>query len=361
MVADRPESHLLQPFWKSGTQFGESLLFVQEKEGERPSAQLLFTPQEMPSLQNAAGEIKYTQGQDYNWEPQSKTLTLPEGSRIPFKTVAELHPPKKSPNSMNTPEDPLRDTLWSEGHFFHDMQVEATYSHAADEWEKEGGYQPTFAGADLPKTVGKLARKEPLNIVMLGDSISQGYNASGFIKVPPMMPPYPELVRRSLEEHYGATVNLTNLSIAGKVSSWGVQQSPAVIVAKPDLVMLAFGMNDSPKVSPNAYSNNVQAIMNNVKAALPDTEFILVSSSLPNPEWQSKKGPMLLNYANKLKALTGPGVAIADVTAVWSQILKQKRYVQISGNGLNHPNDFGHRLYAQLVLGLLVEEPKAKP
>jgi acyl-CoA thioesterase-1 len=34
-------------------------------------------------------------------------------------------------------------------------------------------------------------------------------------------------------------------------------------------------------------------------------------------------------------------------------LLRRKSFFDIS-DGLNHPNDFGHRLYAQTVLGLLV-------
>lgn len=358
MVAvDRPESHLLEPFWKSDTQFGESLLFVQQNPDERPMAHLLFTPLRLLSLQSATGVVRYIEGQDYVLDQKSKTLFLPQGSRIPFKTDAELHPPKKSLHSMNNAEDSKRDLLWSEGRFFHDLQVEATYTHKSDEWELRKGYVPVYAGSILPLTTRKLREKKPLHIVMLGDSISAGYNASGFIKAPPLMPPYPELVRRNLQQRFGAPVDLTNLSVAGKVTTWGLQQSDAVIAAKPDLVVLAFGMNDSGGITPELYVANISKQISQIKASLPDVEFIVVASSLPNPEWQSGRGAMLKKYQAKLKEMSGPGIAVADMTAVWTELLASKKYVEITGNGLNHPNDFGHRLYAQVVLGLLVDKP----
>ena len=43
-------------------------------------------------------------------------------------------------------------------------------------------------------------------------------------------------------------------------------------------------------------------------------------------------------------------MALADVTAVWELLLKHKHDLDLTGNGLNHPNDFGHRLYAQAIL-----------
>jgi hypothetical protein len=46
-------------------------------------------------------------------------------------------------------------------------------------------------------------------------------------------------------------------------------------------------------------------------------------------------------------------VALADVTQVWTEMLRQKPDFDLTGNGLNHPNDFGHRLYAQALLQVL--------
>ena len=43
---------------------------------------------------------------------------------------------------------------------------------------------------------------------------------------------------------------------------------------------------------------------------------------------------------------------MADVTSVWLELAKRKPYWDYTGNGLNHPNDFGHRLYAQVILAL---------
>ena len=34
-------------------------------------------------------------------------------------------------------------------------------------------------------------------------------------------------------------------------------------------------------------------------------------------------------------------------------MLKNKHDLDLTGNGLNHPNDFGHRLYAQAILAAL--------
>jgi hypothetical protein len=49
------------------------------------------------------------------------------------------------------------------------------------------------------------------------------------------------------------------------------------------------------------------------------------------------------------------GAALADLTSLWADLLDRKSVHDLTGNGINHPNDFGHRLYAQTILGLLVE------
>jgi hypothetical protein len=39
-------------------------------------------------------------------------------------------------------------------------------------------------------------------------------------------------------------------------------------------------------------------------------------------------------------------------------LLKRKSFYDLTGNGVNHPNDFGHCVYAQTLLALLIDTPK---
>jgi hypothetical protein len=48
---------------------------------------------------------------------------------------------------------------------------------------------------------------------------------------------------------------------------------------------------------------------------------------------------------------------MADMTDLWAELLKHKPYWDLTGNGVNHPNDFGHRIYAQALSALLIQEP----
>ena len=82
-----------------------------------------------------------------------------------------------------------------------------------------------------------------------------------------------------------------------------------------------------------------------------EIEIILVAPMLGNAEWVHAPREMFPKYRDALAELTGPGVALADLTAIWETLLKSKHDLDLIGNGLNHPCDFGHRVYAQVLLG----------
>jgi acyl-CoA thioesterase-1 len=46
---------------------------------------------------------------------------------------------------------------------------------------------------------------------------------------------------------------------------------------------------------------------------------------------------------------------VADVTTLWTDVMVCDTPYDLTGNGINHPNDFGHRLYSQTILSLLAE------
>lgn len=348
---------LLDPFWKSETMRGESLFFVDCTNGAPPVATLAFPPKKIVALKSASGETTYEEGADYRVDLTAGVIRLPAGSRIPVKTLAEMYPPatSKLPKIAHRRGDPGTCLIWSEGHFFHDLQVEVTYTHATGLWK---GPVPAFAGEALPRTLRKLRNREPLKLCLVGDSISQGYNASGLTKVPPNMPCYGQLVALGLERAYGTKVEFQNFAVAGWRIENGLGAIAKPISAKPDLVIVAFGMNDSGK-SPAQYADGIRQIQAKIREGVPEVEFVLVGSMTPNPEWSATQLAKFPLFRDELAKLCGPGVALADLTGVWTELLARKGYHDLTGNGVNHPNDFGHRLYAQVILGLLTD-PRRK-
>jgi len=69
-----------------------------------------------------------------------------------------------------------------------------------------------------------------------------------------------------------------------------------------------------------------------------------------NPEWKFATPKLYPLYASNLEKLARDKIAVANVTTIWEQLLTRKSVLDYSGNGLNHPNDFGHRIYADVIL-----------
>jgi acyl-CoA thioesterase-1 len=321
----------LEPFWTSTVMRGESLMFVEGPGGEVGS--LLFPPDRMLSLTSCTGDVVYEEGRDYAPEFASGSLRRLEGSRIPFTTREEF--------SRLTAAD---------ADAFHRRQVAATYEHAPGLWT---GSVPGVAAGQLSRTHDRLLRSKPLTISMTGDSISEGYNASGFIGVPPHQPAFGTLVAAGLEQTYGSPVAFHNFAVAGWTADDGRADAVRVAGVKPDLVIVAYGMNDACYADAACFGANIAAIVNEIRGSSPEAEFVLVSPMLPTPECDFVVMDRFPAYREALASLSGPGVALADMTTLWLNLLERKTPHDLSGNGLNHPNDFGHRLYAQTILALL--------
>jgi lysophospholipase L1-like esterase len=344
---------VLTPFWRSTTMQGESLFFCERKTGEVASAMLLFPPEKILSVTSATGETTYEEGKDFAIDMPTGVLRLLPGSRIPCKTMGEMYPPADStlPKIGRKRGDPQTFLIFSEGRFMHDLQVAVTYTHKDGLW---AGYVPKFSGAVLTNAMRKLHAKEPFKLCLTGDSISAGANASKKTKAPPFQPCFGELVGLGLEKAFGAKVTFRNFGVGGWASGGGLSAIDKVAAEKPDLVIIAFGMNDTGGL-PASYLANIRGMIEKVRASAPEAEFILVSSMLPNPEWNAPRPENFPIFRSGLTGLCGPGVALADMTTMWEDLRKRKSFHDLTGNGVNHPNDFGHRVYASVILGLLVE------
>lgn len=342
---------LIKPVWSSTTVTDESVLFMKEANSE-PNASLIFEATKILSVKSSAGDVTYREGSDYVCAAGSRTISLPKGSRIPSKTMAELRVPAGSQPFRLTASDGNGEFMFGAKHEYHDLQVLVSYTHKAGEWT---GYKPEFSGTKMPETMKKLSSKSPLNIALLGDSISTGCNASGWAGTAPFQPDYGTLLVKTLEAAYGSKVILKNYSVGGMDSAWGAREGVAKLAKPVDLAILAFGMNDASGRAPAEFQQHMKAQIDAIAKSNPNCEFILVSSMLGNPGWTYLKADLFPQYRDGLAKLCGEHVILADLTAVYAEILKHKRYIDMTGNGVNHPNDFGHRLYAQVLAALLVK------
>ncbi|MEI6784013.1 MAG: SGNH/GDSL hydrolase family protein [Verrucomicrobiota bacterium] len=327
-----------QPFWRGKVMENEPVLFIRNEGKPAATGKLLFVPSAKPTVMAPDLVMKYEEGKDYVWKPGSNTIELTAGTRIPFKTSVEMVPPPGSPNT-------LMGVLFSEGRFFHDLQVQVSYPHAGV-WP----WQDAPQAQRLPRSEAKLKAKHPLKLVALGDSITLGGNASGFAgsEAPPHQPPYPLLVANTLQQRFGATVTLTNLGRGGTGAGWGLEMVTKVADEKPDLVILAFGMNHGEPAA--GFEAVMRKLSDAVQATCPEADIVLVAPMTGNPCGFPPE--RFTGYRDALRNLTAPNVALADVTSPWVELLKRKPFSDLSGNNINHPNDFGHRVYAEVICQL---------
>ncbi|HEY2153759.1 MAG TPA: SGNH/GDSL hydrolase family protein, partial [Vicinamibacterales bacterium] len=211
---------LVDPFWLSDTMYGETVVFGQKVDGPA-EAQLLFTPDRVARVSDAAGTTDYLEGIDYALNAGTRRMSLTQASRIGTISEAEL-----AAGEVNS---------------IRERTVCVTYHHTSD----ASAWRPSVEGGPLPLVSARLRRKQGLTICVLGDSISEGYDSSGFHGVTPHAPGYTKLVASTLEEQHGARVTLDNLAVAGSTAADGIWQAERVRDANPDLVIVAFGMNDA--------------------------------------------------------------------------------------------------------------------
>jgi lysophospholipase L1-like esterase len=327
-------------FWSSTTLHDDPVFFVDRGEGPA-TATLLFPVTHLISLKSAAGDVEYLQGRDFELDAPAGLVIRQAGSRIPVTTRDELYPRTDPDGSsfMFSRNDPGRYLLFSEGDLFHRRQLRASYTHPAGQWR---GSIPRFDEEALPRTLELLRARAPISVAVAGDSISEGYSASGFLGLPPFQPPWVDRVAAGLTAAYGAPISIHNCACAGWTADHGLADVDRVGAAMPDVVIVAFGMNDSGYASAQDFGGNIAGIVAGVRGAVPHAEFVLVSPMLPNPEWHYPVMERFAEYRQALGALGGPGVALADVTTIWTELLVRKSVYDLTGNGINHPNDFGH-------------------
>ncbi len=331
----------------------EPLFFI-DRGTDTAAASLWLPAERLVSLRHGFSGVEYEEGRDFTVDLSAGVVQRLPGSRMPVTLLDELSSPVDHDGSgfMFTRGSPVMFLMFAEDDTFHRRQVHATYDVPPGQWT---GPVAPFRGDQLPRTLRHLIAGDPLTVVITGDSISEGYNASGFLGVPPHQPPYADLVVDGLRRAYGAPIVLHNLAVAGSSTDVGLADVERVVAVRPDLVVVAFGMNDAGYATSADVAANVAGIIEAIRRGAPDAEFVLVSSMLPNPEWHYPVLERFDAYRAVLASLCAEGVILADVTALWRAVLRRKSFYDLTGNGINHPNDFGHRLYADVILASLVD------
>lgn len=345
----------LKPFWMGNTVENETFMFV----GEADRGVFLYKPKKILSVKDYYLEKDFVLNEDYLIEGRSFRRS---GEKIPYWKEDEYYCDRFEIYKIGAKKEICerfggqRFLKYGEGNTFTQKQIAVSYTHE-DGWN---GPVPVGKSEKFACALKKIKSGETCRFLFYGDSITTGCNASGTPQggmTSPFMPPFPELIRMYLNDEFSAKIESVNTAVGGMDTAWGLENvEERVIAYKPDLVFLAFGMND-PKTPIEQYASMIRETIEKIHTALPQTEILTISSILPNDE---ADGEWFANQRLFHQELTKieeeySFVGTANVTEMQEYILKTgKRYRDMTANNINHPNDFGHRLYAQVILTTLL-------
>lgn len=338
---------LMSPIWTSNIIYDESCTMI--KCNGIAEAPLLFPVKKIISVTSADKTMEYKE--ELDWELRENKLYLTPTSRIfAFEEQELIFSEEKAGECFPTKDG--RYSLFHEGHFFHDRQISVTYQKQGNDFD----YTPAYCEELLPKTLEKLRNKDSVKIVLYGDSISAGSNCSGMTLTTPFLPRWGDLLAENLRRNYHADIEFINTAVGGKDSHWGMENATALVGDYvPDLAIIAFGMNDSDM--PEKFASSIQIIMRKVLEVSPETEFILCATTVPNiilKDFYKCQN----EYGDEIRKLQKQGIAIADFYDMQKWLMKKKRFIDMTGNNVNHPNDFLIRCHAQLISAMLIEQPE---
>lgn len=335
---------IYKPIWLDDTAYEETLVVVQEENGEK-AGNLLYSPTEILKVCDYSLRKEY--GEE-NYRIEGNKFILTDNSSIPYLTFSQYYRADVSElpgGSVQDGADVGKSILYTESDRLIRYHITMTYKHA-DEWQ---GKVSEYQGDRLPNTVSKLKNGSSFSLFVTGDSIAYGCWSSAMLNIPPYRLSFVSGFAEELENIYGVSVNLNNQSVGGWHSLNGKEKIDEQIQScAPDLAIIAFGMNDGfYHVLNTTYESNVRYIINSLRQASPDCEIILIATILPNPEWgASGTQAKYLNVLNKIASDT-VGCAVVDMTSTTQKMYERKRCIDVLGNNINHPSDYLQRVYVQ--------------
>ena len=337
-------STYLSPLWEGNVVYNETVLFVNETE-----APLLYIPEKILSVRSFDLATEYKKGVDYLL--RDGKLVLTKNTSIPSYTEEEYYPPVQIPGkAFDSAVEGHPYILFNNDSEIFRHQIQVTYTHK-DTWQ---GFLPTKTDK-LDRFLDRAKRGDDARVLFFGDSITTGVNSSGAVNCPPYADTWMEMTFKAMRERLGNDrLQYLNTAVGGKNTPWALEVlTERVLDLQPDLLFLAFGMNDIHR-PPAEEARLISEILDKVKAACPDCDVALVSPMLPHFRMKGFFG-----YQPQFEAAfkdicdTREHTALIPVTSMHNEALKTKRYYDMTGNNVNHPNDFLARIYAQTALRVL--------
>ncbi len=349
---------LTTPFWRMNVMDRESTTMIVREDGTI-TAKLAFKPTRILAVENNALNKTFEEGKDYTWDGESNTLVWLEGSSIPYFTQNDIQGRREDGSYVDAfpawdelGRSRFGNQLYCVSAFLYEKQIAVTYEYEYGAWD---GEITEYQGDRLPTTMAKLRAQEEVTIFFFGDSIFTGCDSSAMYNREPQQKSFPEFTKQVLSETYGGRVKMYNPSVGGMQSDWGAQNIEELVCnrAEPDLIFIGFGMNDAYNGRQSA--KYIESMIETVRARYPKCEFVILSCMVPNAEagFLANQPSQPTNYQSLAEKTEG--VAFVNMYACHKKLLESKDFISMSGNNINHPNDWLIRVYGMQILSALVE------
>ncbi len=184
------------------------------------------------------------------------------------------------------------------------------------------------------------AAEEPYHIVILGDSISSG------LGVEPEQA-YPYLVQARLKDTGQDHIKITNASISGSTTAGALSRLKWFLRAKPDMLILALGANDGLRgLSISQMEQNLSACIELAREK--QIQIILAGMKIPPNYGQEYTRAFETTFENLSKKYD-----ITLIPFLLKDVAGRSDLNQADGI---HPNADGHKIIAQTVLEMILEQ-----
>jgi acyl-CoA thioesterase I len=213
----------------------------------------------------------------------------------------------------------------------------------------------------------------PVLIVAFGDSVTQGYTSANTIEPKHV---YHQRLKEQLESRYSLTTfSVINAGVAGFTAEGSLERLHRdVIRYQPDLVLIAFGLNDAVMLGKDGLEQFQQALQNIVDSIHSQTEadIILLTPNFMVTADNANIHPTERHYLEGLLPIQTSGVLalyaevirkvakdnnlpFVDVYQAWSDLAANGTDTNMMlANGLNHPTAEVHKIPADLIFQLIV-------
>jgi lysophospholipase L1-like esterase len=194
----------------------------------------------------------------------------------------------------------------------------------------------------LSNTIRKLETGEPLRIIALGDSLTQGWMVrKGFLA----------FLSEMLKKKYPSSrVEIINRGIPGDTADGGLYRLRGdVLDHDPDLVFIQFGLNDAfSGVHPGRFEAAIQAIVESVRSDT-DAEILIITSV---PVVYERMDEIADEFYGRLEAVAGrENLPIARVHRFWMQKVDEGlEFRSLVQSDQVHPTVEGYRLMAEAIM-----------